>query len=115
MSRMLHAAAALLALAFVPAAHAQKEREVAIGLQAAITSIDPSAKRVVTDAGEFEGDVMVVALGADLDPAATPGLQAGGYEFYSPEGADRARDAIMAFDEGAETLRHRCFAELPLR
>jgi len=41
MSRMLHAAAALLALAFVPAAHAQKEREVAIGLQAAITSIDP--------------------------------------------------------------------------
>jgi peptide/nickel transport system substrate-binding protein len=41
MMRMLHAAAALLALAFVPAAQAQKEREVSIGLQAAITSIDP--------------------------------------------------------------------------
>src|SRR4051794_9065136 len=41
MMRMFHAAAALLALAFVPAAQAQKEREVAIGLQAAITSIDP--------------------------------------------------------------------------
>jgi len=42
MLRMLHAVAALLALALVPAAQAaQKEREVSIGLQAAITSIDP--------------------------------------------------------------------------
>src|SRR5262252_4913091 len=31
-----------------------------------IHSIDPKAKRVETDAGPFEGDVMVVALGADL-------------------------------------------------
>ena len=41
MLRMLHAAAAALLFALVPAAHAQKEREVSIGLQAAITSIDP--------------------------------------------------------------------------
>ena len=43
-------------------------------VQAAISSIDPKAKRVDTDAGSFEGDIIVVALGADLDPAATPGL-----------------------------------------
>jgi sulfide:quinone oxidoreductase len=72
--------------------------------QETITSIDPAARRVVTDGGTYDADILVVALGADLDPAATPGLQAGGYEFYSPEGADRARDAIMAFDEGAAVI-----------
>jgi peptide/nickel transport system substrate-binding protein len=41
MLRMFHAAAAALLFALAPAAHAQKEREVSIGLQAAITSIDP--------------------------------------------------------------------------
>jgi peptide/nickel transport system substrate-binding protein len=41
MLRMLQLAAAAVALAAVPLAHAQKEREVSIGLQAAITSIDP--------------------------------------------------------------------------
>ncbi len=43
-------------------------------LQSTVRSIDPAARRVVTDAGTFEADVLVVALGADLDPAATPGL-----------------------------------------
>jgi peptide/nickel transport system substrate-binding protein len=41
MLRMLQIAAAALVLALAPSAHAQKEREVSIGLQAAITSIDP--------------------------------------------------------------------------
>src|SRR5260370_30099571 len=34
-------------------------------VQAEVTSIDPVAKRVETDAGVFEADVLVVALGAD--------------------------------------------------
>src|SRR3954452_2502614 len=46
-------------------------------VRADITSIDPTSKRVVTDAGEFEADALVVALGADLDPGATPGLVEG--------------------------------------
>ena len=41
-------------------------------VRTAIRSIEPGAKRVETDEGAFEADVMVVALGADLDPAATP-------------------------------------------
>ena len=41
MLRTFHIASIVLALAFAPSALAQKEREVAIGLQAAITSIDP--------------------------------------------------------------------------
>ena len=72
--------------------------------QETIASIDPVAKRVVTDRGTYDADILVVALGADFDLAATPGLQEGGYEFYSPEGADRARDVIMAFDEGAAVI-----------
>ena len=43
-------------------------------VQTTIRTIDPAARSVETDAGRFEGDVMVVALGADLDPGATPGL-----------------------------------------
>ena len=37
-------------------------------MQATIESIDPEAKRVETDAGPFDADVLVVALGADLHP-----------------------------------------------
>ena len=65
-----------------------------------IRSIDPGQRRVETDAGSFDADVMVVALGADLDPAATPGLVEGGYEFYSMPGALAVRDVLAAFDGG---------------
>ena len=43
-------------------------------VQAIVRSIDPAARRVVTDAGTFESDILIVALGADYDVAATPGL-----------------------------------------
>jgi sulfide:quinone oxidoreductase len=69
-------------------------------VQTVVRSIDPAAKRVETDAGAFEGDVLVVALGADLDPAATPGLLDGGHEFYTVEGAFATREAIESFDGG---------------
>jgi sulfide:quinone oxidoreductase len=69
-------------------------------VQAAIRSIDPVRRRVETDAGPFEGDVMVVALGADLHPESTPGLAEAGREFYSVEGAFAARDELDAFGGG---------------
>jgi sulfide:quinone oxidoreductase len=69
-------------------------------VQAAIQSIDPAAKRVETDAGPFEADILVVALGADLDPAATPGLVEGGNEFYTVEGAFALRDVLAGFGGG---------------
>ena len=65
-----------------------------------IRSIDPVARRVETDDGTFEGDVMVVALGADLDPAATPGLVEAGTEFYTVDGAFAARDVLRDFAGG---------------
>jgi len=69
-------------------------------VQAAIDSIDPVARRVETDAGSFEGDVMVVALGADLEPAATPGLLEGGHDFYTEQGAFDARRVLEEFEGG---------------
>src|SRR5579864_4180443 len=42
--------------------------------QEVITTIDPEARRVTTSGGTYEADVLVVALGADYDYAATPGL-----------------------------------------
>ena len=69
-------------------------------VQTVIRAIDPEARRVETDAGTFDGDVMVVALGADLDPSATPGLVEVGHEFYTVAGAFAARDVLEAFDGG---------------
>ncbi len=69
-------------------------------VQTEIRSIDPDTKRVETGSGTFEGDVLVVALGADLDPLATPGLVQGGHEFYTPEGAFAIRDVLAQFQGG---------------
>ena len=69
-------------------------------LQSTVRSIDPEARRVVTDDGTFEADILVVALGADLDPAATPGLVEGGNEFYSVAGAFALRDVLPRFERG---------------
>jgi sulfide:quinone oxidoreductase len=65
-----------------------------------VRSIDPADRRVETDAGPFEADVLVVALGADLEPEATPGLREGGHEFYTVEGAFATRDVLADFDGG---------------
>jgi sulfide:quinone oxidoreductase len=69
-------------------------------VQATVQSIDPVAKRVETDSGTFDADVLVVALGADLHPAATPGLVEGGHEFYTVAGAFGLRDVLERFTGG---------------
>jgi len=62
-----------------------------------ITAIDPVARRVTTSGGTYEADFLVVALGADYDVAATPGLAEDGHEFYSVAGANRVREVLPAF------------------
>ncbi|MDQ1732605.1 MAG: sulfide:quinone oxidoreductase [Pseudonocardiales bacterium] len=69
-------------------------------VQATVQSIDPVAKRVETDAGTFDADILVVALGADLHPDATPGLLEGGYEFYTVPGAFALREVLAGFGGG---------------
>jgi len=69
-------------------------------VQTTVRSIDPAARRVETDAGPFDADIMVVALGADLHPSDTPGLLEGGNEFYTVAGAFGLRDVLANFDGG---------------
>lgn len=69
-------------------------------LQAEVHSIDPQNRRVETSAGSIDGDILVVALGADLDPAATPGLVEAGNEFYTVAGAFALRQVLQDFAGG---------------
>jgi sulfide:quinone oxidoreductase len=69
-------------------------------LQQAVTAIDPQTRRVTTDGGSYEADYLVVALGADYDFAATPGLVEGVNEFYSVEGAHAMHALLLGFKQG---------------
>jgi len=69
-------------------------------LQETITAIDPQARRVTTDTGVHEADVLIVALGADYDLDATPGLAEAGNEFYSVAGAERMAEVLPGFTRG---------------
>lgn len=68
--------------------------------QEEILQIDPAARRVITNASTYDADVLVIALGADYDQAATPGLVEGGNEFYSFAGAERLREVLPTFSKG---------------
>jgi sulfide:quinone oxidoreductase len=68
--------------------------------QERVTAIDPATRHVTTDAGSYDADILVVALGADYDVDATPGFAEGGLEYYSIAGAERMRDALPGFDGG---------------
>src|SRR4051794_33112873 len=68
--------------------------------QERVIAIEPATRRVTTDSGSYDADVLVVALGAEYDMAATPGFSEGGLEYYSIAGAERMRDALPAFAGG---------------
>ncbi|MFZ0699794.1 MAG: FAD-dependent oxidoreductase, partial [Thermoplasmata archaeon] len=68
--------------------------------QETITAIDPQRRRVTTDRASYEADILVVALGADYDLAATPGLAEAGHEFYSVPGAVALRSILPTFSKG---------------
>src|SRR5436853_6509558 len=68
--------------------------------QEAVTGVDAAARRVTTDAGSYDADFVVVALGADYDMAATPGFEAGGHEYYSLAGAERLCETLADFKGG---------------
>jgi sulfide:quinone oxidoreductase len=74
-------------------------------VQASITAIDTDSRTVMTSAGAFGYDYLVIALGADLDHDATPGYRdSGGYEFYSMAAATRLRPVLQAFGGGSLVL-----------
>ena len=68
-------------------------------LQETILRVDPGARRVTTNRGTHEADFLVVALGADYDFAATPGM-ADATEFYTLAGATRLAEILPSFNRG---------------
>ncbi len=68
--------------------------------QETIISIDPVLKKVTTSKGVYETDILVVALGANYDIQATPGLAEYGNQYYSFEGAEKLREVIPGFKKG---------------
>jgi len=68
--------------------------------QETITAIDPERKSVTTEKGTYKADLLVVALGANYNIQATPGLAEGGHEFYSFAGAERIGKILPAFKKG---------------
>ena len=68
--------------------------------QEEILAIDPVRRRVTTNNGIHDADILVIALGADYDLKATPGLVESGNEFYSFAGAEQLRNIIPTFTKG---------------
>lgn len=78
--------------------------------------IDPAARidagnnKVVGESGqEYRYDVLLIATGSEIRPDITPGMQEGGIDFYTLEGAAQLRDKLVNF-EGGKIL---CAVELP--
>lgn len=68
--------------------------------QETVTSIDPATRRVTTDRGHYDAGILVIAMGADYDLSATPGLAEHGQEFYTLAGANRLREVLPTFPGG---------------
>ncbi len=70
---------------------------------------------MTTDAGTHDADVLVIALGADYDFEATPGL-ADVNEFYSVAGAERLAEVLPAFSQRPRRRRRlRSAVQVPAR
>jgi sulfide:quinone oxidoreductase len=68
-----------------------------------VVAIDPDLRRVTTTSGSYDADVLVIALGADYDHAATPGLTEAD-EFYSFAGASGMQSTIDGFSSGRAVI-----------
>jgi sulfide:quinone oxidoreductase len=69
-------------------------------VQARVAALEVAERRVVTEQGALGFDQLVIALGADLNPAAVPGLAAAAHTFYTVEGAERLRPVLEQFAGG---------------
>lgn len=69
-------------------------------LREEIVAIDPERRTVTTDSSTHTADFLVIALGADYELGATPGLTEAGSEFYSVAGAERVAALLPEFSHG---------------
>lgn len=69
-------------------------------IEAEVRAIDPVARRVETSAGPLTGDAIVVALGAQANGDAVPGLREAALDIFSPDGAAACARALASFRGG---------------
>jgi sulfide:quinone oxidoreductase len=65
-----------------------------------IEAIDPAAKTVQTTVGTLQGDYIIVALGAELNPRAVPGFAESALNLYESHGALQIQRALQEFNGG---------------
>jgi sulfide:quinone oxidoreductase len=63
-------------------------------------TIDLSNRRVQTSAQTLNYDYLIIALGAELDPNAIPGLAESAQTYYTFDGATKLRDSLQNFAGG---------------
>ena len=69
-------------------------------VQETVTEIDPETLHVTTEGGAYDADFLVIALGADYDPGATPGFTESGGDLYTADNAERLAARIRGFSRG---------------
>lgn len=74
-------------------------------MRAEIVAVDPRHRTVHTSAGGVRYDALVIALGSELEVAATPGFaealaQGRAHQFYTLDGADALRRRLRRLDGG---------------
>lgn len=69
-------------------------------LQATVRGLDIPGRKAETDRETLRWDYLVIALGADLNDAAVPGLAQAAHTFYTIEGAQRLKGALEQFAGG---------------
>jgi sulfide:quinone oxidoreductase len=65
-----------------------------------VRGIDPARREARTTSGPLSADHLVLALGAELDMGAVPGLAEAAQSFYTLDGAVRLRTALGRFSGG---------------
>jgi sulfide:quinone oxidoreductase len=65
-----------------------------------VASISPSERSATIDARVLRADALIIALGAEYNLGAVPGLAEAGHCFYTPEGAASGQRALAAFKGG---------------
>ena len=69
-------------------------------IEAKVQSISLADRTVSAGTERLKWDYLVVALGADFNMAAVPGLAEAAHTFYTVEGAQRLKPVLEAFDGG---------------
>ena len=81
-------------------------------VQSTVTGIDVDTSTVHTDGAALHYDHLVIALGAEHDPALLPGAAEYTHHPYDLAAAERLRDALAAFEGGRVVVS---IASLPYR